>query len=136
MSYGGNPIYPCKRQHGKAGTNERAHFHCPVCEKTVPPQPAFIKHLEKHFSQQARPDVETSESCKDREDIEDAAEVYGLQHEVRQGSQNEDEPAGVTQESTREEEQGVEEEAVESDQGVAEVTPCKRGNPLKQPNLQ
>ena len=72
-----------------------------------------------------------SEACTDRGDIEDAGEVYGLQHEVRQRSQSENEPAGVKQASTTEEEQGDEEETNDSDQGVAEVTQCKRGSPLK-----
>ena len=129
--YGGNPIYPCKRQHGNGERNDRAHFHCPVCWKTVSPQPAFIKHLAKHLPQQARHDVEMSEACKDRGDIVDAGDVYGLQHEVGQQSQNQAEPAGVKQKPTEEEQQGDEEETNVSDQEVAEVTQCKRDRPSK-----
>ena len=102
-----------------------------MCKKTVSPRPAFIKHLEKHLPQHARPDVEMSEACKDRGDIVDAGEVYGLQHEVRQQSQNQAEPAGVKQKPTEEEEQGDEEETDDSDQEVTEVTQCKRDRPLK-----
>ena len=95
-------------------------------EKTVSPRPAFIKHLAKHLPQQARQDVEMSEACKDRGDIVDAGEVYGLQH-----AQNQAEPAGVKQKPTKEEQQGDGEETNISDQEVAEVTQCKRDRPSK-----
>ena len=72
-----------------------------------------------------------SEACKDRGDIVDAGDVYGLQHEAGQQSQNQAEPTGVKQKSTEEEQQGDEEETNVSDQEVAEVTQCKRDRPSK-----
>ena len=53
------------------------------------------------------------------------------QHEVRQQSQNQAEPAGVKQKPNEEEEQRDEKETGESEQEVAEVTQCKRDRPLK-----
>ena len=42
------PCYPCKQNHNGESKSERAHYHCPVCMKTVMNKGPFENHLSRH----------------------------------------------------------------------------------------
>lgn len=58
VSFGGQLCYPCKQKHGPTDTSVRAHFHCPVCTKTILNRSEFIKHLNKHGNGESEEDDE------------------------------------------------------------------------------
>ncbi len=46
----GQSCFPCRLEHNGKSTN-RAHYHCPHCDKTIFIRNRFIKHLESHAKQ-------------------------------------------------------------------------------------
>ena len=50
VTYKGTSCFPCKKEHSKTGKAKRAHYHCPVCEKTILNRVRFTKHLKTHSS--------------------------------------------------------------------------------------
>ena len=54
------PCYPCKQHHGSQGKSNRAHYHSPICSKTVLNKKPFQNHLESHVK---RGDYQKKESA-------------------------------------------------------------------------
>ena len=61
LHVGGRMCFPCKLKHEKTGC-ERAHYHCPQCEKTILNRNRFVKHVESHKQQHVVEDVSESPS--------------------------------------------------------------------------
>lgn len=96
----GIPCFPCKREHSNVVHNERSHFHCPVCAKTILQVVRFEKHLKMHDSQLAHsPAGEDGDNVhgKERTTVEDEGEnenenedEYEVDDEVVDGAEDED----------------------------------------------
>lgn len=53
VQYNGKNILPCKLRHDQPGKSLRAHYHCPICNKTVINRAPFLNHVQnKHHHQQ------------------------------------------------------------------------------------
>ena len=52
VQFNGKNILPCKLKHNQAGKSLRAHYHCPICNKTVINRAPFLSHVTNRHSQQ------------------------------------------------------------------------------------
>ena len=55
----GQFCFPCRLEHNGKSVN-RAHYHCPYCDKTIFIRNRFIKHVESHAKQKQATSKETT----------------------------------------------------------------------------
>ena len=114
--------FPCKKEHSEVGKTDRAHFHCPVCSKTIFHRQHFIKHLKTHYTEPAQTATAERDECHGNVDSGEEEDVEGNQrshHEDVAHSADETEAPGSEGSCN---EGGHEEKR-------SKVTKCRRDNP-------
>ena len=118
VQYQGAPCFPCKKEHSEVGKTDRAHFHCPVCSKTVFQRQHFIKHLKTHYTEPAQTVAAERDECHGNVDSGEEEDVEGNQrshHEDVAHSADETEAPGS--------------EGSGNEEKRSKVTKCRRDNP-------